>query len=389
MAASIKPYRIASLDLLRALAAVMMVQGHTIDVLLSDEYRSNDYWSFTLWQFERGLTAPIFLLTSGTVFIYLLRSIALPLYANPRAIKGIRRSLLLIALGYLLRLPSSTIIGLFSTPAEYWPPFWIVDVLQLIGVGLLLLLFGAYLSEKFRLNDYAVFGCGGFFFFLYSIFCEQVNWTKWLIGPIAAYFYTGSGSHFPLFPWAGYMMLGGVLGAYLAHTDQLAKPIGLSWRLAAVGIVLLVLYNCGQWLKAAGYCTEYFPASKPELILLRLGSVLLVVALIVLISSRVHTLSPMLSSLGQSTLLIYLTHLVLLYGSPWNTGLNRLCDKCLPLWPALSAALLMLTVMIALAALFSKIEFIKLWTSSTLQKLTSRQQTQKTHQLLHKEGNDT
>jgi uncharacterized membrane protein len=357
MAASIKTHRIVSLDLLRALAVVMMVQGHTIDVLLADEYRSDDYWSFTLWQFERGLTAPIFLLTSGTVFIYLLRSIALPLYANPRVIKGIRRSLLLIALGYLLRLPSSSIIGIFSTPAEYWHAFWIVDVLQLIGVGLLLLLVGAFLSGKFKLNDYAVFGCGGFFFFLCSVFCEQVNWSEWLFAPVAAYFYTGSGSQFPLFPWAGYMMFGGVLGAYLAHTDQLAKPIGLSQRLAAVGIVLLVLYYSGEWLKAAGYGTSFFPVSKPELILLRLGSVLLVVALTISISARVRTLSPMLLSLGQKTLLIYLTHLVILYGSPWNSGFNRLCDKCLPVWPALSVALLMLTVMIALAVLLGKIEF--------------------------------
>jgi uncharacterized membrane protein len=369
MEASIKPHRIVSLDLLRALAAVMMVQGHTIDVLLADEYRSNDYLCFTLWQFERGLTAPIFLLTSGTIFIYLLRSIALPLYANPWAIKGIRRSLLLMALGYLLRLPSSSIIGLFSTPAEYWPAFWTVDILQLIGVGLLLLLFGAYLSEKFRLNDYAVFGCGGFFFFLYSIFCEQISWTEWLVAPIAAYFYTGSGSHFPLFPWAGYMMLGGVFGTYLARKDQLAKPIALSQKLAAVGIVLLVLYYGGEWLKAAGYGTSFFPASKPELILLRLGSVSLVVTLIVLLSVRVHTLPPTLLSLGQRTLLIYLTHLVFLYGSPWNTGLNRFCDKCLPVWPALSAALLMLTVMITVVVLFSKIEFSRLWTISSLHKL--------------------
>jgi fucose 4-O-acetylase-like acetyltransferase len=143
----------------------------------------------------------------------------------------------------------------------------------------------------------------------------------------------------------------------------------LSQKLAAVGIVLLVLYYGGEWLKAAGYGTSFFPASKPELILLRLGSVSLVVTLIVLLSVRVRTLPPTLLSLGQRTLLIYLTHLVFLYGSPWNTGLNRFCDKCLPVWPALSAALLMLTVMIAVAVLFSKIEFSRLWTISTLHKL--------------------
>ena len=78
MTATTTQQRIVFLDLLRALAVMMMVEGHTIDVLLLNEYRSYDYLGFRLWQFTRGMTAPIFLLTAGTVFIYLLRSTALP-----------------------------------------------------------------------------------------------------------------------------------------------------------------------------------------------------------------------------------------------------------------------------------------------------------------------
>jgi len=119
MAATIKPHRIVFLDLLRALAVVMMVEGHTVDVLLLDEYRNYEYLGFKLWRFLRGLTAPIFLLTAGAVYVYLLRSTDLPFRDNPRVAKGVRRALLLFALGYLLRFPSSTIIGVFSAPDEY------------------------------------------------------------------------------------------------------------------------------------------------------------------------------------------------------------------------------------------------------------------------------
>ena len=131
MTATIKPRRIVFLDLLRALAVMMMVEGHTIDVLLFDEYRSYDYPGFKLWQFTRGMTAPIFLLTAGTVFIYLLRSTALPFRDNPRVAKGVKRALLLFALGYLLRFPSPSIIGVFSAPDEQWRAFWTVDVVPL------------------------------------------------------------------------------------------------------------------------------------------------------------------------------------------------------------------------------------------------------------------
>src|SRR5262245_51893284 len=193
MASTIKTQRVVFLDLLRALAVVMMIVGHTIDALLLDEYRNYDYLSFKLWQFTRGMTAPIFLLTAGTVFVYLLRSTALPLRDNPRVTKGVKRALLLIALGYLLRFPSPFAVGVFSALDEQWRAFWIVDVLHLIGVGILLLLFGAFLSEKFRLNDLAVFGCGGLVFFACAPFCEQIGWNEWLAAPIAAYLYGGSG----------------------------------------------------------------------------------------------------------------------------------------------------------------------------------------------------
>jgi uncharacterized membrane protein len=366
MAAKIKPHRIVFLDLLRALAVMMMVEGHTIDVLLLDEYRSNDYLGFKLWQFTRGMTAPIFLLTAGTVFIYLLRSTALPFRDNPRVAKGVKRALLLFALGYLLRFPSPSIIGIFSAPDEQWRAFWIVDALQSIGMGVLLLLVGAFLSEKLRLNDLAVFGCGGLFFFACAPFFEQIAWNEWLPAPIAAYFYSGSGSLFPLFPWAGYVMFGGVLGAYLACADRRPEPTGLSRRLIIAGMALLALYYYAESLKAAGYGSAHFWASNPDLAPLRLGSVLLLIVPIALLSVRVRVVPPTLLTVGRRTLPIYLLHLVILYGSPWNPGINRFCDKCLPLWPSMSAALLMQAVMIGFAVAYGKIGFDKFYAKLTV-----------------------
>lgn len=373
MTTASKTQRIVFLDLLRALAVLMMVQGHTIDLLLAADYRSDDYLSFRLWQFVRGITAPIFLLTTGAVFIYLLRLTAAPLRGNPRLVKGIKRALLLLALGYLLRFPSSSIFGVFAVPAEYWPAFWVVDVLQLIGAGLLLLLFGAFLAERFKVNDYAVCAGAGLFFFACAPFCEQVNWNEWLPAAVAAYFYAGSGSHFPLFPWAGYVMSGGVLGAYLARAARSERgpiePSRLSQRLSVAGMLSLAFYFCCDQIKASGLGTGFFWNSNPELILLRLGSVLLLMALIALLSARIRSVSPALLLVGRRTLLIYVAHVVILYGSAWNSGVNELCDKCLPVWPALLAALLMQAAMIALAVAWSKVEISGCWGNLSIRHL--------------------
>lgn len=373
MAVITKARRIIFLDLLRALAVIMMVEGHTIDALLLNEYRSYDYTGFKLWQFARGMTAPIFLLTAGTVFVYLLRSTDSPFRDNPRVAKGVKRALLLLAFGYLLRFPSTSIRGVFSASDEQLRAFWSVDALQSIGMGILLLLFGAYLSEKLRLNDLAIFLGGGLFFFVCAPFCEMINWNEWLPAPIASYFYSGSGSLFPLFPWAGYVMFGGVLGAYLARRGDQFEPFKSSRKLIIAGVALLALYYYAGYLKAAGYGSVHFWAYSHELVLLRLGSVLLLIVLVMLLSAKVRAVPPTLLAVGRRTLPIYLLHLVILYGSPWNHGLTQFCDKCLPPWPSLAAGLLMQTVMIGFAVAYSKVGRDRFYAKLTVPQSANRQ----------------
>jgi uncharacterized membrane protein len=373
MAVITKAHRIVFLDLLRALAVIMMVEGHTIDALLLNEYRSYDYLGFKIWQFARGMTAPIFLLTAGTVFIYLLRSTDLPFRDNPRVAKGVKRALLLLAAGYLLRFPSTSITGIFSASDEQLRAFWTVDALQSIGVGILLLLLAAFLSEKLRLNDFAIFLGGGLFFFVCAPFCELINWNEWLPAPIAAYFYSGSGSLFPLFPWAGYMMFGGMLGAYLARMGDQFEPFKSSRKLLVAGVALLALYYYAGHLKAAGYGSARFWAYSHDLALLRLGSVLLLLVLVMLLSAKVRAVPQTLLAVGRRTLPIYLLHLVILYGSPWNRGLTQFCDKCLPPWPSLAAGLLMQTAMIGFAVAYSKVGRDKFYAKLNVPQSANRQ----------------
>jgi uncharacterized membrane protein len=353
--------RIVFLDLLRAMAVMMMAQGHTIDALLANQYRSYDYWGFTLWQFERGLTAPAFLLIAGTAFVYLLRTNAAPFRDNPRVLKGVKRAALLITIGYLMRLPASTVPELFSVTSDQWRVFWTVDVLQLIGMSLLAILALAFLSEKLKLSDIAVFACVGAFFFIGAPFTERLPWGEWLPGPAAAYFYTGSGSLFPLFPWTGYALFGGVLGAYLARGGKRSAPSRLVGSLIVAGAALLTFYFCVGRLKAAGFGSNGFWASYPELALLRLGTVLLLLAVVALASSKIRAIPTWMLMLGRQTLLIYVSHLVILYGSAWNSGLDRLCDKCLKPWPAVFAAVLMEFTVIGIAVGACKIRDRRFW----------------------------
>ena len=63
--------RIIFLDMMRALAVLMMVEGHTVDAFLADQFRDSTSVAFNIWFSIRGFTAPIFMFTSGVVFTYL------------------------------------------------------------------------------------------------------------------------------------------------------------------------------------------------------------------------------------------------------------------------------------------------------------------------------
>jgi uncharacterized membrane protein len=373
---SSKPPRLIFLDLLRALAVLMMVQGHTVDVLLANASRQDSSWFYHLWLYVRGMTAPIFLVTTGTVFVYLLRSAGQPLAGNPRWRKGVRRALLLYVLGYLLHFPIGSPRAALSLPPERWLGFWAVDVLQLIGSGLLLLLLGAWVAERSRIREELVYGVSSLFFFLAVIVTEYVDWGRWLPPGLVAYLFSKTGSLFPLFPWAGYILAGGVLARYLGRNfpaiTGLAAARRLGIRLALLGTTMVSLFFVARRIKEFGVGSEEFWIVNPDLFLLRLGSVLLLITVLVLLSVRVRTVPSLLLTIGRRTLLIYVVHLVMLYGSAWSPGIDRLCSRCLGIGPSILSALLMISAMILLAILYTRVEAHSGWSGSALRGWSGR-----------------
>jgi len=220
-----KKSRIIFIDLMRAFAVLMMVQGHTVDTFLADSYRSIDSAAFNFWLFMRGLTAPIFMFSAGTVFTYLLKLNKLPFNENPRVKKGLKRVLLLVGLGYFLRYPTPYIVYFKEVTPSQWSTFFTVDALHLIGFGILFTLFFLYLSEKFKIRERILLPTGTFLFFALFPFFAKINWVEFLPVPVAAYFYQGTGSLFPLFPWVGYVLAGAMLGSYLADNPEIYKSI--------------------------------------------------------------------------------------------------------------------------------------------------------------------
>lgn len=349
-----KKHRIIFIDLMRAFAVIQMVQGHTVDVLLTPELRSGDNLAYSIWLFMRGMTAPIFMFTAGTTFTYLFRLVQEPFGNNPRVKKGIKRFLLLLFIGYMLRYPTTTIVD-FSSVTEYqWKVFFAVDVLHLIGFGILIVLILSFITEKTKLNDYFVFIIAAMIFFIPASLFENIQWINFLPHPIASYFYSGTGSLFPLFPWAGYVILGGALGSYLAGNPMIFKSARFSFMLAGMGVIFLILSYLGQDVAKLFGISLNRSSSSLLTISFRIGFVLLLNALVSYISINVETIPRIFILVGRNTLLIYVVHLIILYGSAWNIGLNHLWGKSLNSIPTISIALAMILTMTTMVWLINK-----------------------------------
>ncbi len=352
--------RIIFVDLMRALAVLMMVQGHTIDTFLGDQYRTFDSSMYDVWLTIRGFTAPIFMFTSGVAFTYLLKSYSKPFFENPRVFKGFRRFLILVLIGYVLRFPTPRLFDFSQVTHLQWLTFFTVDALHLIGVGLFLILFLTYISERYRLNEYLVFVFGVTFFFVAYRFTESVNWASHLPVPFASYLYQGTGSLFPIFPWAGYVIAGGILGTYLAKNPECYRSPEFSYKLFVTGaLLILISYLVNVIDQTIFHSDQEFFSDTVSLVYYRLGIVSILNGAMALISIRIETIPDIVQQVGKNTLLIYVVHIVILYGSAWIPGFGMFYSKSLNTIGSISAAILLIVLMIGMVAIIEKLKTMK------------------------------
>lgn len=357
MTTSSNKNRVIFLDLIRTLAVINMVQGHTIDVLLGDSYRDYNNFFYGLWHFNRGLTAPIFLFTAGTVFTYLLKLNRLSFRENPRVIKGFKRVLMLFFWGYALRFPTWFIIDLSNATDNQWKIFFAVDVLQLIGAGLFFILFLVWLAEKTKINEYFQFAFAALLVVtLYPIF-TRINWIDFLHPFFAGYFYSGTGANFPLFPWLSYLFAGAILGLYLAKNRNIFYSYSFSFSLMIIGILFIGASILGDQIEILLLGKSYYWTTSPNLVLLRIGIVLLVNSLFTIIAMKIESIPQIIILLGRNTLIIYIVHLIILYGSPFNPGLYSIAGRALSPLATILSALAMIILMIGMVVLLNKLHF--------------------------------
>jgi peptidoglycan/LPS O-acetylase OafA/YrhL len=290
------------IDVFRGLMALVMVQGHVFETLLSPEARTN-----ALYQFQvifHGSTAPGFLFASG--FVAGLPRTPLSLTASGRRA---RRLLFVLGTGYALHLPYFSFWKTLhqSTPAER-AALYACDALHVIAVSQLLViglqwLAGARWTRVAGLQMLVVVG--------FSPLAWDARLSQRVPPALAAYLDQATGSHFPFLPFGAFVLAGTVAGKALGRQDPgVRRRRALRWGagLLALGLALAALL--------AGRVD--FWSVSPAYVCLRLGALLLLLVAVEGATRRgLAGLRP-LALLGRESFQVFVLHLYLLYG--WILG---------------------------------------------------------------------
>lgn len=319
----------------------MMLQGHFISRTLADysERASNlgtiDSFGdilFAIWFHLRGLTAPLFFTITGVVFVYLLLGglNTGPFFKQKRVRKGIKRALTIILIGYLLQTNFQNID--YYLAGKVNGRLFGFHVLQSIGSGILVLLifYGLFLLSKMKRFSLLLF-IGAVSVFIATPFIESYGDTYIPRGvhPIFQNPIHGPNSFFPLFPWLGFVLSGGAIGAVLRENISIVRTPSfpfkffLGFSLAAgtlLGIVGLI----------ALFAPENVNVGRVFYSVFRLSEVALFITILMYAERFSKGRDSVFIKMGQNTLVIYVWHVIMLYGAIIGIGLTRWLKHELP-----------------------------------------------------------
>lgn len=335
-----KRARVWFVDVVRLIASFQMINGHTLDVLMVDELRRGAF--FERYTFMRGLVSVAFLTVAGLAFHLATLARFDAHRASPTEVKKrFRRAGILLLLGYLLRFPGEGLFGEGAAAAESWSYFFTCGVLQCIGVALFLLELVTVLAKRPR--HVVIFaGLAAAFFIGLAPFLHGVPLEgPWR--PFTAYLTHAGGSLFPLFPWAGYMLAGCVLG-WVTLPQGGTTPLKVAIpRLAVATLVMGLAWQGLELLGPIGPEGTHH-ATHIAFAVQKLAAVVGIVLLLAVVTAPIRSLPKLLRIVSAETLFVYVFHLWVLYASFLGIESRWGHELSLPVALCASAAMMVLTV---------------------------------------------
>lgn len=346
--------RIHFLDLLRGFAVVVMVLGHSIDAVLGMEARTTDL--FRVYDAVRGFTAPVFLFVSGLAFTFATEKRWEEYRVVGRTtVKRVLRLTGLLLIGYALHAPFFSLGKLLrgATPAES-EAFFQADVLHCLAVSLLMLQ-GLVLLSRTPRAFARVAASVGFALVVIAPLIWEIDFAPVVSPALAPYFNQQQISIFPLFPFAAFLVAGAVTGRLFLSARAAGKEKEFFDRMLAGSVLAAAVGLLFDLLPFRLLPPHDYWKASPWFFLIRLGVVLLLTASVAYVRRVPPLMTRHVVVLGQASLLVYVVHLVLVYGSAVNQGLAQILGRNLSALQAIGIGTVVLLAMLLLVHLWKTV----------------------------------
>ncbi len=326
-----------------------MIEPHVFNTFLLPELKQTGW--FSIVTFINGLIAPAFLFVSGFVFeissgskLDDMRKFKLPFW------KKLWRIISIILIGYALHLPYKSLSKIINkaTPDQL-QQFYAVDVLQCIGVGLLVLFALRLIIRSDKIYHYTLIVLTIIVTAVSPIFWKT-EFTNFLHPVSANYFNRLNGSLFPVFPWLNFILVGAIFSKYFLDAAANGKELKFIAATIFTGIIMLLsghLFYSGLFPDSL---TSILP--NPLFFIERLGYVLFSAVLCWYYANWRQTKQSFVIDASRESLLIYWLHLLVIYSSMFGKSLANSLGPNLNVIETIGITLVLMVLMVLAAKLW-------------------------------------
>jgi uncharacterized membrane protein len=329
--------RLAFLDWTRGFAALIMLQGHVFHSFTRTDLRNDG--PYTLSQFCGGLTPAVFLFLTGVTLGFLMdSSMKKGLGAWQRTWAAMRRSGYLLAVAFLFRFQ----MWAFSMGKSSWTTLFKVDILNCMGLGIIVLAPLAIFEARDRIRFAAI---SGLVIASVAPLVTGLNLSTWM-HPFLRAWIEPNPNFFAFFPWAAFIAFGLASGTILRLVDESDLQRVMQWATLA-GLALIGGARYITNLPYSVYPNSDFWLNSPAIVLIKLGVILILSSFAFLWTRYMNPHGwSFVRQIGCTSLLVYWVHTELVYGA-WMGGWKE--SLTVPQTVGLAAAVIALMIGLSVA----------------------------------------
>ncbi len=320
-----------------------MIETHIVNALLRPDLKEQA--AFKVLTFVNGLVAPGFLFCAGFALAITLHR-RWNDYVMMRQVfrRYLMRLLFIWLVGYSLHLPFFSLRRLWGlTDSTAWMSFFQVDILQTIASTLLAMLLLAVVSRRPKIFLWLASAIT-LLIIISSPIVRSMDWSGLPIW-IRPYLTTQFKSQFPLFPWAAFVSAGTILGFWYLRLREAGDESAMGGRLSLIAVGAILLSIALEYLPVSIYPHHDFWAASPEFFFVRCCLILLAASGLWRFESSSGAGRSVISLFGQESLLVYVVHLLVVYGYTYDWSFIRMFgptlryDQCGALFVGLTGAM--------------------------------------------------